>query len=271
MSGGAAISELMSLPAIILCGGLGTRLRSVVADSPKALAEVAGRPFLSWLLDQLQSCGTEEVVLATGYKAEQIRDMYGEQYGPIRLRYSCESAPLGTAGALLLATKQLPGAQQFLVTNGDSYCHMDLRAFVRDHLRSGIPNSMVVTTVDDTRRFGSVQVDEDDLIRGFREKAATNQFNGAGLINAGVYIVARTLAESIPLGRSVSLENEIFPSCLDGRLRMWKALGPFIDIGSPESYAQAGKVLTKDSGVLRRVGLEARKEERLVPDAAIER
>jgi len=266
MSGGAAISELMSLPAVILCGGLGTRLRSVIADCPKSLAKVAGRPFLSWLLDQLQSCGTEEAVLATGYKAERIRDMYGEQYGAIRLRYSCESAPLGTAGALLLATKQLPGAQLFLVMNGDSYCHMDLHALVRDHLRSGIQNSMVVTAVDDTRRFGSVQVDEDDLIRGFREKSATNQVNGAGLINAGVYIIARTLVESIPIGRSVSLENEIFPSCLDGRLRMWKAIGPFIDIGTPESFAQAGKVLTKDPGVKRSVGLE----EGLIRDQAIE-
>jgi NDP-sugar pyrophosphorylase family protein len=96
-----------------------------------------------------------------------------------------------------------------------------------------------VTAVDDMRRFGSVQFDEHGFVRGFREKDPTVRRDGAGLINAGVYIVSRALIESIPPGRSVSLESEIFPLCLDGRLRMWKASGPFIDIGTPESFADA--------------------------------
>jgi NDP-sugar pyrophosphorylase family protein len=246
----------MSLPAIILCGGLGTRLRSVVSNRPKALAEVGGRPFLSWLLDQLESGRTEEVVLATGYKGEQVRDTFGSYYRAIRLHYSQESMPLGTAGALHLASQKIPGTNCFLVMNGDSYCHFDLNAFVQAHLRSGAPNSMVVTSVDDTRRFGSVQADDEGFIREFREKNPHYQALGSGLINAGVYIVSRSLIELIPSGRSVSLENEILPLCLDGRLRMWKADGPFIDIGTPESFTDADKILNRESTVKQRAGLD---------------
>jgi D-glycero-alpha-D-manno-heptose 1-phosphate guanylyltransferase len=239
MLGEVATCEAMSLPAIILCGGLGTRLSSVVSDRPKALAEVADRPFLSWLLDQLESGGIEEVVLATGYKGEQIRETFGAHYRALRLSYSQEAMPLGTGGALYLAAQQIPRADWFLVMNGDSYCHMQLQAFVQAHQRHRAANSMVVTAVDDMRRFGSVQFDEQGFIRGFREKDPAVRRDGAGLINAGVYIVSRALIESIPQGRSVSLESEIFPLCLDGRLRMWKASGPFIDIGTPESFADA--------------------------------
>jgi D-glycero-alpha-D-manno-heptose 1-phosphate guanylyltransferase len=245
MRGEAAASETISLPAIVLCGGLGTRLSSVVSDRPKALAEVAGRPFLCWLLEQLESGPIEEVVLATGYKGEQIRDAFGPHYRTLRLHYSQETAPLGTAGALHLAAQQIPAADCFLVVNGDSYCHMDLKAFVESHQRSGVPNSMVVIGVEDMSRFGSVDVDEQEFVRGFKEKNSHPEGNAAGLINAGIYIVSRSLIESIPAGRSVSIEREIFPNFLDRQLRAWRADGPFIDIGTPESFAIAGEIVTR--------------------------
>jgi D-glycero-alpha-D-manno-heptose 1-phosphate guanylyltransferase len=245
MLGEVAPYKPMSLPAIILCGGMGTRLSSVVSDRPKSLAEVAGRPFIAWLLDQLESGGIEEVVLATGYKGEQVRETFGAHYRDIRLCYSQEAMPLGTAGALYLAAQQIPGADCFLVMNGDSYCHMQLHSFVQAHQGNRALNSMVVTTVDDMRRFGSVHVDEKGFVRGFREKDPDLRSDGAGLINAGVYLVSRALIESIPQGRSVSLESEIFPLYLDGRLRMWKASGPFIDIGTPASFAEASGFFAK--------------------------
>jgi NDP-sugar pyrophosphorylase family protein len=184
-------------------------------------------------------------VLATGYKGEQVRETFGAHYRGIRLCYSQEAMPLGTAGALYLAAQQIPGADCFLVMNGDSYCHMQLHSFVQAHQGNRALNSMVVTAVDDMRRFGSVHVDEKGFIRGFREKDPDLRSDGAGLINAGVYLVSRALIESIPQGRSVSLESEIFPLYLDGRLRMWKASGPFIDIGTPASFAEASGFFAK--------------------------
>src|SRR5437899_2628493 len=110
-----------SLSAAILVGGLGTRLRGIVADRPKVLAEVRGRPFLAYLLDQLVASGFQDVVLCTGYRSEQVKEVFGDGYGPLRIVYSEETVPLGTAGALRLALPLLQ-SETILVMNGDSFC-----------------------------------------------------------------------------------------------------------------------------------------------------
>ena len=122
------VTDFSDVTAVILAGGLGTRLRSVIADRPKVLAEVRGRPFLAYLLDQLIVAGSRSVVLCTGYCGEQILRTFGERYGPLRLSYSQERTPLGTAGALRAGLGQF-GSDSVLALNGDSYCSLDLKKY----------------------------------------------------------------------------------------------------------------------------------------------
>jgi D-glycero-alpha-D-manno-heptose 1-phosphate guanylyltransferase len=230
----------------ILCGGAGTRLRAAVADRPKALAEVAGRPFLAWLLDLLDAQGFGRVVLCTGYRAEQIEAEFGASYKGLQLRYSPEPTSLGTGGALRFALPLL-ASETILGVNGDSYCQSDLGQFWRDHAESGAAASMLLSRVADSSRFGSVQVTGQGLVAGFQEKAAAA---GPGWINAGIYLVRRALLEAIPSGVPCSLEREIFPAWVKTGLRGVKATGDFVDIGTPDSYRAANELFGQYPGTL---------------------
>lgn len=219
--------------AAILAGGLGTRLRAVVADCPKVLSPVGGAPFLARLLDQLAAARLDRVVLCTGYLGDQIETRFGPAYRGMRLEYSRESTPLGTGGALREALPRI-GSELALVLNGDSYCRVDLDRFRRFHAAHGAGASLVLTRAPDVARFGSVTVEEGGRILGFAEKSAVR---GAGWINAGIYLLAREVIETIPVGRAVSLELEMFPTW--SGMYGFRCEGPFLDIGTPESYAAA--------------------------------
>lgn len=220
---------------MILAGGLGTRLRPVVGDRPKVLAEVRGRPFLAYLLDQLVAARVGEVVLCTGYLGAQLESAFGDSYRNMRLRYSRESSPLGTAGALRLALPLLQ-SDPVLVMNGDSFCHADLEGFRRWHQAKGAKATLLLAQVSDTRRYGRVHLDTDGRVRRFREKGTTE---GPGWINAGIYLLAQEVLGAIAPGRVVSLEREVFPAWIDRGLYAFTSLGPFLDIGTPEAYAAA--------------------------------
>jgi NDP-sugar pyrophosphorylase family protein len=223
----------MDVTAAILAGGRGTRLRPAVADRPKVLAPVGGRPYLTYLLNQLDSAGAREVVLLTGYAAEEVRDALGDRCGRMRLRYSAEPEPLGTAGALRLALPHLT-APAVLLLNGDSYCDVDLSAFLRSH-RGGA--SLVLAHAADVSRFGQVRVGPGGRVVHFGEKRMAR---GPGWINAGIYLFDRALVESIPPHRPASLERDLLPGWVaDGHVRAFRCGGRFLDIGTPESYAQA--------------------------------
>jgi D-glycero-alpha-D-manno-heptose 1-phosphate guanylyltransferase len=224
-----------SATAVILAGGLGTRLRAVVADRPKALAPIAGRPFLSYLLDQLRAAGIRRVVLCIGHLGEQIRAVFGSSYRGIDLVYSQEPSPIGTGGALRHALPLL-GESPLLVMNGDSYCAVDLgELWSWHHLRSA-PASLVAVDVADASRFGRIEVDRADRVIGFHEKS-TDAI--AGRVNGGVYLVAPELIARIPAGGPVSLEREVFPGWIEEGLYAFSANARFIDIGTPESFALA--------------------------------
>jgi NDP-sugar pyrophosphorylase family protein len=229
-------AALGSVSAAILAGGQGTRLRAVVSDRPKVLADVGGRPFLAYLLDVLAKHGGREVVICTGYRAEQVRQALGDSYAGMRLVYSQESEPLGTGGGLRLALPHL-ASEDVLVMNGDSYCEADLGEFVRFH-RSRAPRptaSLVVVHVKDAGRYGSVAIDSGGRVARFEEKGSPR----AGWINAGIYLMARDLVAEIPGGRPVSLEREVFPGWVERGIYAYRSPGPFIDIGAPESYQEA--------------------------------
>ncbi|HRD67641.1 MAG TPA: nucleotidyltransferase family protein [Candidatus Competibacter sp.] len=229
--------DLVNPTAVILAGGLGTRLRSIIENQPKVLAEVSGHPFLKYILDQLIAWQIKDVVLCTGHLGEQIEARFGTDYQGLRLRYSRESIPLGTAGALRLA---LPSIQSdtALVLNGDSYCAADFAEFWRQHCARQATATMLLVNNPDTRRFGSVQIATDGRILQFEEKKEGSK---SGRINAGVYLLARDLLQSIPTTRPVSLEREIFPTWIGEDFYGHLAAGPFLDIGTPESYALAEK------------------------------
>jgi NDP-sugar pyrophosphorylase family protein len=233
------VSNLSQTTAIILAGGLGMRLRAAVADRPKVLAAVAGRPFLAYLLEQIEAAGILRAILCTGYRGEQVRAAFGPRFGRISLEYSQEAEPRGTGGALALAAG-LCQSDQVLAMNGDSYCRADLAVFASTHGRQKAKASLLLTQVEEGSRFGRVCLGAEGAILNFEEKGGAG---GPACINAGIYLIQRPLLDSIPTGRAISLEREVFPQWMGRGLFGQIVPGPFLDIGTPESYARAERFL----------------------------
>ena len=232
---------------MVLAGGLGTRLRPVIADKPKVLAPVNGRPFLEYILEQLVETGIKRVVLCTGYLAEQVEACFGTEYRGVQISYSREHALLGTGGALRFALPQVT-TKTALVLNGDSFCEADLRKFYEWHCSKRSSASIMLTKVSDTKRYGQVNVLSDGRITAFEEKGTVS---GPGSINAGVYLIASELLKTIPPGRNMSLEREIFPAWIASGLWGYEAaVANFIDIGTPKSLDEAGAIFHPPVGAL---------------------
>ena len=220
--------------ALVLVGGLGTRLRPVLSDRPKPLAPVGDRPFVCRILDQLAAAGLREAVLCTGHLGGRVREVLGDRHGPLDLRYSQEDTPLGTGGALRRA-EPLAQGDTVLALNGDSYFGLPLAAYLDWHTGLGLEASLAIRQVEDGSRYGRVEIDGEGRVTSFREKAAGP---GPGWINAGIYLFAREALRALPADRPVSLEREVLPAWLH-HLRAYRAEGPFLDIGTPESLATA--------------------------------
>ena len=223
---------------MILAGGLGTRLRPVISNYPKVLVEVNGRPFLSFLFDQLLEAGFKKVILCTGYMAGQVQQTFGEHYYDLKLVHSPEFVPLGTGGALRNAfplLKKCP--DHVLVMNGDSYIQVKVGKFIDWHFEQKADASMVLSRVENTARYGSVEMDNNSRILDFREK---NSGASAGWVNAGVYIFEKTQVERLSPATPISLENDFLPTLLGGEVLGFKCDGAFIDIGTPSSYSKMG-------------------------------
>jgi D-glycero-alpha-D-manno-heptose 1-phosphate guanylyltransferase len=227
---------MSGVTGVILAGGLGTRLRSVVPQLPKVLVSVNGRPFITILLDQMESAGLERVVVCTGYLGDRVRQTLGDRYGQMRLAYSHEQEPLGTGGALRLARGVFDGGLA-LVVNGDSYAAADLRRFVDWHRSKPWSGSLLLCRTEDCARFGTVEFTADGQVRGFYEKRGRP---GPGWINAGIYLLSQPLLETLPDGPS-SLERDAFPAWIKSGLGAYCADAGFIDIGTPASLAAAGE------------------------------
>lgn len=218
-----------------MVGGLGTRLKSVVSDRPKVLAEVCGKAFLSYLLDQIESAGIKRVVLCSGYMADMVCDTFGTCYGQLEICYSVETTPLGTGGALRLAQPLLK-SEEVLVLNGDSYIDADFRKYMDWYFEKQRQIGLLLTMVDDTSRYGRVCLDKDGHITAFNEKGA---HSGRGLINAGVYMINKSIIDSMPENKTFSLEKDIFPVINSSKIHGFCSEGKFIDIGTPQSYILA--------------------------------
>jgi D-glycero-alpha-D-manno-heptose 1-phosphate guanylyltransferase len=224
------------IKAVLLVGGLGTRLRSVVPSAPKPLASVGNRSFLELLVRQLQYQGIRRLVMCTGHLGDQIENEFGDgKSWDVAIEYSREPHPLGTAGAVKLAESYLREVPEFLVMNGDSFLEIDFRDLVRFHRRHAGLVSMAVLQVENAARYGTVRMDAENRVTGFSEKTGGE---ACGLVNAGVYVFERTVLDYIPEGPT-SLERDIFPRLLNFGVHAQEQRGMFIDIGTPEDYARA--------------------------------
>ncbi|MCX7816382.1 MAG: nucleotidyltransferase family protein [Syntrophales bacterium] len=221
--------------AFILAGGMGTRLKSVISDRQKVISEVKGRPFITYIFDLLLRNGIEEVVILVGWKGEEVKSLIGDKYGDLKISYSIEERPLGTAGALKNAESFIK-TEEILVLNGDSYCHFDFRELLIFHRMKNSQVTVVSIEVEDTSRYGTLYLDETSRIVKFAEKEGESR---RGLINAGVYLMSRSVVESIPFNQNCSLEKDVFPY-LTG-ICGYIVQGPFIDIGTPEDYKRASE------------------------------
>ncbi len=232
------------MQAIILCGGLGTRLRPIVSDVPKTMADIRGRPFLEYLLAQLRSSGIGQAVLCAGFRAEQIRAHCGagSRFG-LQLEYSIESEPLGTAGALKLAEPLLDG-DSWLLMNGDSFFDIPIPDLIQAHARDPAVVTLALARVEDASRYGAVELAADGVVTHFSQNFDSPQ---PGLINGGIYMLERSALQRIPANRTVSLERDVLPGLVGRGLRGLPFGGFFVDIGVPAGYVRA-----QDSDVLGR-------------------
>lgn len=229
--------------AVILAGGLGTRLRSAVPDLPKPMAPIDGRPFLEYQLDYWIKQGISHFVLAVGYRHEVITGHFGERYRTATLDYVFEQTPLGTGGGVLLALQKLPRDQRFLLLNGDTYFAVDLPSLERFAVQHDSEWCFSLFRTRETSRYLGMGVAPDGRINELK----SSQDGDECLANGGVYCIHPRAFDglSVVAGDSASLENDIFPSAFRAGQGMYglECEGSFIDIGIPADYHRAGAVL----------------------------
>lgn len=226
-----------NIDVLILCGGRGTRLRSVISDKPKILADIGGKPFIEILLNNLALHGFRRIILGVGYLKEEVINYF--QTNPRkdpRIEFSKEETPLGTGGAVKKA-KPLIKSDHFLVMNGDCLFSVDFEKFYQSHLSKKAMLSMVLANaVDDSPNYGIVMLASDNKITSFNEKQ--------NLISAGIYFMRKDIFNFMPSEDSFSLEYDFFPKILDSSYG-FICDKEFIDIGTPERYLKANRLFSK--------------------------
>jgi len=224
----------------VLAGGLGTRLRGVVNDLPKPMAPVHGRPFLALVVDRLVDAGFELAILAVGYRHEAIRAHFGDEYRGLALRYSVETEPLGTGGAIRLACAQTR-ARDVFVLNGDTYLDLDYRDMLDAHTHAHAGLSMAIAHVPDVERYGTLEFD-DGIVQAFGEKGRS----GPGWINGGTYVLGPALRARLRPDGAFSFEQDLLvPEVASIRPFAFHTSGLFIDIGVPEDYLRAEEIFSR--------------------------
>lgn len=225
--------------AIILAGGLGTRLRDVVPDLPKPMAPLNGRPFLEYQIDYWIAQGVRHFILSIGYRSEAIVSHFGKSYGGARLEYALETEPLGTGGGLLLAMDLLTGDDAFLLLNGDTFFEVSLDQLAAFHSARQSDWTLALFRTRETGRYMGPSVEGNGRILSLRSEMEKAE----RLANGGVYLISPHIIRSsnLPTGQRVSLEDEVMPGALaaGGRFFGLECEGRFIDIGVPEDYRRA--------------------------------
>jgi mannose-1-phosphate guanylyltransferase len=226
------------MQALILVGGKGTRLRPLTSRRPKPVVTLVDRPFLNYQLEWVRSHGVEEVVLSCGFLPDQLEDMLGDGSAlGLSITYVVEPEPLGTGGALKYAEDHL--GDRFFMLNGDTLTDMDLSAQLAQHVSSGACGTLALYPVEDVSAYGLVPINADHSVREFLEKPGPDDIVDTNLINAGAYILEKSLlADLPPAGTPCSIERDVFPRLVDHGLYGYTAAGYWMDIGTPERYLQ---------------------------------
>jgi mannose-1-phosphate guanylyltransferase len=227
------------MQAIVLVGGEGTRLRPLTDTTPKPALTLVDRPFLAYMVEWLGEHGVTEVVLACGFLPDQLREALGDgEWAGVRLSYVTEPERRGTAGAIRFAADSLGERldDRFLALNGDVLTDLDLTALLRAHEDSGARGTLALYPVEDSSVYGLVHRDGDGAVLEFLEKTGEPV---PGEINAGAYVLERSVLDLIPPGREVSIEREVFPQLVGDGLFGLTLDGYWMDIGTPERYLQA--------------------------------
>lgn len=229
------MSKLLLKEAVILCGGLGTRLREVVSDRPKPMADFNGMPFLEFLVDSLIAQGIKKVHISTSYMSEFIIRETTTWDKSIEINIIEEKELLGTGGAIGHAF-HFVDAEEILILNGDSYCQVNLTEMAASHYENNAQVTMLTTFVDNCSTFGTVEMDSNNAVSHFIEK---QNINKKGLVNAGIYIVNKSSYKQFNQQVKYSLEYDVFPYMIGHSFYTYVVSSPLYDIGTPESYERA--------------------------------
>ncbi|MBL7996808.1 nucleotidyltransferase family protein [bacterium] len=230
--------------AVILAGGLGTRLGDSAGDLPKVLVPVNGKPFLEFVFKLIsRSKFVTRVVLAVGHKADKIISKYQDNsdYG-FEILFSLEKDLLGTGGAIKKAL-QYTKSDDILVLNGDSYVDIDIQSFISAHESKGASISIALTYVENANRYGKVNMSTNNKIVSFEEKAPSSS---GGYINCGVYLLKKSVFDRVPENTALSLEKDLLPDMIKSDAYGFICNGKFIDIGVPEAYGLASEYLKEE-------------------------
>ncbi len=221
-----------------MCGGLGQRLRSVIGENQKVMAEVNREPFLNVILKDLARQGAQRVILCTGYKGEAVEEYYRRNSLGLKIEFSKEAEPLGTGGAVKNARNTVK-SNPFVVMNGDSFCPLEFKKFFQFFLSKKALMAVAVYSSQAQKDFGLVKLDEDKTITAFQEK----EEGGQGYLNAGVYMADQEVFRLLPKGKAFSLEKDFFPTLVGKSFYGFEVKEPFIDIGQPERLQAAQQQL----------------------------
>jgi NDP-sugar pyrophosphorylase family protein len=239
------MSQPIESAAVVLAGGFGTRIKHLLNDIPKPMAPVLGRPFIEWLVRYLSKQGLHNIVLSTGYLGEKIAEHFSQN--PVaEVQVTCvrESEPIGTAGGFLFAAQQsCLRPSSWLVLNGDSLAFAKLNALFASLKNPQVDGALLGIEVDDASRFGTIRSDAIGRLERFEEKRP-----GVGIINAGMYLFREKIIKKFPEKRPLSFELDVFPELLANKTQLQVCISssPFLDIGTPESLAEAESFIGKN-------------------------
>ena len=256
----------MKTSAILLVGGMGTRLMPLTSKTPKPMLQVAGVPFTEHQIRKAAQAGISEIVLATSYKAELFEPYFGDgaKFG-IKIKYAVEESALGTGGGIRNAAALLDDCDQVVIFNGDVLSGHDLAAQIQSHINNRADVTLYLTKVEDARAYGCVELLADNQVKSFLEKMENPVSN---MINAGCYIFNRKVIDQIPANQVVSVERDTFPSFLSSGVKVYGYLDNsyWLDIGNPQALVKASADLI--TGVITSVATPKHSGDHLIAAGA---
>ncbi|MBI3601322.1 MAG: NTP transferase domain-containing protein [Candidatus Omnitrophica bacterium] len=220
---------------VILCGGLGKRLKGVTGGAQKVLAKIDGKPFISVLIDYIASQGGKRFILCTGHDAQGVVKSLKGAHPGLTIVFSKEDEPLGTGGAIKKGAR-LVKSKQFIAMNGDCFCMIDYKQLLAYHLKQQAKATLAVTKLDDTHDYGTIEIDTKKRITAFKEKQSGLE---SALVNTGTYCFNKDVFSWVETEEKFSLEYDFFPYLVEQGFYAFEVENKFIDIGTPERYAWA--------------------------------